>query len=283
MPTRAVTSLGFEPEARTMGGWLLDRPEVLQFLFYPRREVEYAPARPGVIPVRFEVAPQVQVGGRLYPASQHAPAILFFHGNGEIAADYDAISALYTRLGLTLLVVDYRGYGTSDGLPTSSNLLADALRIYEALSTVLAEVGAKPARLYVMGRSLGSAPAIEVARHAGDHLAGLIVESGFADTFALLARLGLRVQGADEERDGFGNAVKMANIQIPTLIIHGQDDVLIPCTEGQELHRCSEASDKRLALIPGAGHNDLLWVGQTQYLEALRSLTAPSAQPLPGR
>jgi pimeloyl-ACP methyl ester carboxylesterase len=253
-------------------GWLLDRPEVLRFLFYPRREAEYAPARQGVIPVRFEVAPRVQVGGRLYPANQHASAILYFHGNGEIAADYDGISALYTKLGLTLLVVDYRGYGTSDGQPTSSNLLADALQVYEALSTVFAETGAKPARLYVMGRSLGSAPAIEVARHASDGLAGLIIESGFTDTFALLARLGLRIQGADEERDGFGSAVKMGSIRVPTLIIHGQSDVLIPATDGRELYRCSAASDKRLLLIPGAGHNDLLWVGQTQYLEALQSL-----------
>ncbi len=257
-----------------MTAWLLDRPEVLPFLFHPRREAAYARTRPGVVPVAFEVEPRVRVGGRLYPAGQQAPAILFFHGNGEIAADYDEISSLYTRLGLTLLVVDYRGYGTSDGQPTASHLLADAWQVFEGLSTVLTGQGAAPARVYVMGRSLGSAAAIEVAQYAGDRLAGLIVESGFADTFALLARLGLRIQGADEEQDGFGNAAKMARIQMPTLIIHGQNDVLIPATEGQELHRRSASGSKRLVLIPGAGHNDLLWVGRTAYSEAVRSLTA---------
>jgi pimeloyl-ACP methyl ester carboxylesterase len=266
-----------------MTGSLLDRPEVLRFLFYPRAWAAGAPTPPGVIPVSFEVAPHVSVGGRLYFAGQRAPAILFFHGNGEIAADYDEISTLYTRLGLTLLVVDYRGYGTSDGQPTSSHLLADAIRIFDTLSAVLAETGTSPARLYVMGRSLGSAAAIEVARHAGNRLAGLIIESGFADTFALLARLGLRVQGADEERDGFGNAVKMQSIRMPTLIIHGHNDVLIPATEGQELYCRSAASDKRLVLIPGAGHNDLLWVGRSQYFEALQSLTTPDTQSLRGR
>lgn len=257
-----------------MTGWLLDRPEVLQFLFHPRREGAYAPARPGVVPLTFQVEPHVRVGARLYPAGRQAPAILFFHGNGEIAADYDEIAALYTDLGLTLLVVDYRGYGTSDGQPASRHLLADAVQVFEALSTALPGKGADPARLYVMGRSLGSAAAIEVARHGGDRLAGLVVESGFADTFALLARLGLRVAGAEEKRDGFGNAAKMEEIPLPTLIIHGQDDVLIPADEGRELHRRSAASDKRLVLIPGAGHNDLLWAGRRVYMEAVRSFVA---------
>jgi len=109
-----------------------------------------------------------------------------------------------------------------------------------------------------------------VALHAGERLAGLIIESGFADTFALLVRLGLRVRGADEERDGFGNPAKVERIATRTLIIHGRTDVLIPASDGRELyHRCA-APDKRLVLIPGAGHNDLMMVGMSQYFEAIR-------------
>ena len=135
-----------------------------------------------------EVEPGVNVGGRLYPATDEAPAILYFHGNGEIAADYDGIAPLYTRLGITLLVMDYRGYGRSDGTPTAGNLLADAVATFDAVGHIFEKNDLTPARLYVMGRSLGSAAAIEVALHAGEQLAGLIVESGFSDTFALLAR-----------------------------------------------------------------------------------------------
>jgi fermentation-respiration switch protein FrsA (DUF1100 family) len=120
-----------------------------------------------------------------------------------------------------------------------------------------------------MGRSLESAAAIEVALHAGERLAGLIVESGFADTFALLARLGVEVQGADEERDGFGNAAKMARVTVPTLIIHGQADVLIPAADGQKLYNRCAAPHRRVLLIPGAGHNDLMMVGMAEYFDAI--------------
>jgi hypothetical protein len=258
---------------------LLDQPAVLQVLFYPRREDEFPLCPPGVYPVAVEVEPGVAVGGRLYPAGAEAPAILYFHGNGEIAADYDDIAPLYTRLGITLLVADYRGYGTSGGRPTAGHLLADAVTLFDQVGQVLADHGLAPETLTVMGRSLGSAAAIEVALHRQERLAGLIVESGFADTFALLARLGLRVQGADEARDGFGNAAKIDQVHTPTLILHGQSDVLIPAGDGRELHRWSAASDKRLVLIPGAGHNDLLWVGRRAYFDAIRALVFPVPGP----
>ncbi len=249
---------------------LLDRPEVLQVLFHPRGEYGAATPAPAVRPVAVEVEPNLIVGGRLYPAQADAPAILFYHGNGEIAADYDQIARLYTQMDVTLLVVDYRGYGRSRGTPTAGNLLADAVTVFDALGRVLKENRLIPSRLYVMGRSLGSAAAIEVASHAAGRLAGLIIESGFSDTFALLARLGVGVRGADEERDGFGNGVKMARINTPTLIIHGGSDVLIPAADGRELYDRCAADDKRWVLIPDGGHNDLMMVGLTAYLEAVR-------------
>ena len=249
---------------------LLDQPEVLRILFYPRRDVLAFPP-PGVSLVAVEVEPGLTVGGRLYPAGPEAPAILYYHGNGEIAADYDGIAPLYTRMGITLLVMDYRGYGRSDGIPTAHDLLADAVAVFDAVGTVFEGNDLAPRQLYVMGRSLGSAAAVEVALHAGEQLAGLIVESGFADTFALLARLGLRIQDVDEARDGFGNPAKMERIATRTLVIHGQADVLIPASDGRELYRRCAAPDKQLVLIPGAGHNDLMMVGMSQYFGAIRT------------
>jgi len=249
---------------------LLDRPEVSQVLFYPRRAYGLALASGGARSIEVEVEPGIVLGGQLYPATPDAPAILFFHGNGEIAEDYDDIAPMYTQLGITLLVMDYRGYGTSGGAPTASYLLSDAVAVFQAMGRVLHENSLAPARLYVMGRSLGSAAAIEIAARADELLAGLIVESGFANTFALLARLGLQVRGADEERDGFGNPDKISRITLPVLIIHGQDDVLIPATDAHELHRRCASPDKQLVLIPRAGHNDLMMVGMKVYMEAIR-------------
>jgi alpha-beta hydrolase superfamily lysophospholipase len=249
---------------------LLDHPQILRVLFHPRREGMRLLHSLDVRPVAVQVEPGLNVGGRLYPADPDDPAILYYHGNGEIAADYDDIALLYTRMGITLLVMDYRGYGRSDGAPTAHNLLADAVTVFDAVGRVFEDNDLTPAQLYVMGRSLGSAAAIETALHAREQLAGLIVESGFADTFALLARLGVGVQDADEERDGFGNPAKMARITTRTLVIHGQADVLIPASNGQELYRRCAAPDKQLLLIPGGGHNDLMMVGMAEYFEAIR-------------
>jgi alpha-beta hydrolase superfamily lysophospholipase len=248
-----------------MTDYTLDHPAVLRVLFHPRRELGFGTNSTRVQPVSVEVEPGISVGGRLYAAGDSAPAILYFHGNGEIAADYDDIAPMYTKMGLTLLVMDYRGYGRSDGTPTGSNLLTDAVAIFEATGEILAEHGLNPTQVYVMGRSLGSASAIEVASHADNRLAGLIVESGFADTFALVARLGGPAIQADDAEQGFGNASKIGQITIPTLIIHGKADYLIPASDGQTLYDGCTAPDKQLVLIPGAGHNDLMWVGMEQY------------------
>jgi len=253
---------------------ILDQPAARQVLFHPRRDYQASNGSfrmPDVRLISVQVEPDLCVGGRLYPYTAEAPLILYYHGNGEIAADYDDIAALYKQIGTSLLVMDYRGYGTSDGSPTASNLLTDAIAVFEAVDRILQDHNLAPAQLCVMGRSLGSAAAIEIARHAEKRLSGLIVESGFADTFALLARLGVRVQNADEDRDGFGNASKLSQITTRTLIIHGQDDILIPASDGQELHRRCAACDKKMVLIPRAGHNDLMLVGMRQYFEAIRA------------
>lgn len=249
---------------------ILEQPEVLRMLFHPRRDYGFPYSTSSVRVVMVEVEQGVSAGGRLYPAGPQDSAILFFHGNGEIAADYDDIAPMYKQLGITLLVMDYRGYGISTGAPTASNLLADAVIVFDEVGSIFQENGLAPSQLYVMGRSLGSAAAIEVALFGGEHLSGMIIESGFADTFALLARLGIRVPGADEERDGFGNLSKIGRINTRTLVIHGEDDVLIPPADGRELYHNCASRDKQLVLIPGAGHNDLMMVGMKRYFEAIK-------------
>jgi alpha-beta hydrolase superfamily lysophospholipase len=260
-------------EGEPMTDYTLDHPAILRVLFHPRRELGFGVSSTRVQPVSVEVEPGISVGGRLYAAGDSAPVILYFHGNGEIAADYDDIAPMYTKMGITLLVMDYRGYGRSDGTPTGSNLLADAAVIFEASEGILAEHDLSPAQVYVMGRSLGSASAIQVASHAGNQLSGLIVESGFAGTFALVARLGGPAIQANDAEQGFGNAYKISQITIPTLIIHGKADYLIPASEGETLYHRSAAADKQLVLIPDAGHNDLMWVGMEKYFGAIDQFT----------
>ncbi|MFO1154399.1 MAG: alpha/beta fold hydrolase [Rhodospirillales bacterium] len=252
---------------------VLDRPEVLSILFYPRRDVGAGVSAVGVHPVLIEVASGVAVGGRIYAAGNNDPMILYFHGNGEIASDYDSIAPLYNRLGVTLFVVDYRGYGSSDGAPTATALIADARVCHRlARETAKSAAGLEPGKVFVMGRSLGSAAALEIAQVAGTSgdIDGIIIESGFAYTFPLIERIGyLQIADAYEHKDGFGNLEKMAEIRVPTLIIHGERDWIIPVGDAEALFEACPASDKRFVRVAGAGHNDLMLVGRRPYFEAI--------------
>lgn len=249
---------------------LLDRPDVLNVLFYPRRDFGVPLRSETVHPIAIPVAEGIDLGGIAYAGGPEAPVILYFHGNGEIASDYVDIASLYTRIGVTLFVVDYRAYGASGGQPSSSGLIADAMPVFEQTPALLAQNGVACPRLFVMGRSLGSAPALEIAQRAGNRIAGLIIESGFAYTIALIERLsGRTLHGADEERDGFGNLRKIRQVRTPTLIIHGEEDWIIPVEDGIALHEACGAAEKTLMTMPRAGHNDLLLLAQRRYFQAI--------------
>jgi alpha-beta hydrolase superfamily lysophospholipase len=244
-----------------------DRPEVSQFIFYPRRD--HAP-QDGITLHPVEVEEGATVVCRFYPAPEGIATILYFHGNGETAGDYDLVSSLYTALGINLFVADYRGYGLSNGEPTIRHILDDAHPIFERLREVLKQGGYSEA-VFVMGRSLGSAPAIEVAFQSHNALRGLIVESGFSDAFRLLSYIGLPLKLPQQYEEDFPNGYKMGSIRIPTLLIHAAEDHLIPLREAEELLRLSAAEEKRLVVIPRADHNTLMMVGRERYFQEIEA------------
>jgi hypothetical protein len=92
---------------------ILDRPEILQFIFYPRRDFSPHPRVPNAVNHLIPVDEGISISCRFYFDDETSPNILFFHGNGEIASDYDDIAPLYTQLGINFFVADYRGYGLS--------------------------------------------------------------------------------------------------------------------------------------------------------------------------
>lgn len=248
---------------------LLDHPHVIQVMFHPRREGDLA-FSPHSRELRFPLDHSLYLGARLFVADPEGPVILYWHGNGEIAADYEDISQLYTAMGINLLVVDFRGYGISTGTPTGSNLLADAVVVLKQVREVMRGHGLTCSKLFVMGRSMGSAAAIEIAFRDPDAIDGLILESGFAFTIPLLERLsGMPLSGIDESH-GFGNDEKISKVSTPTLIIHGEEDDIIPVTDGRALFEQSGAQKKQIVTIDSAGHNDLMLVDQTAYFDAIR-------------
>ncbi len=249
----------------------LDRPEVTMFLFHPRPEARPQEAGPGR-QVMIPVAADVEIGGCFYIAAKSAPSILFFHGNGEIVSDYEDLGPVYNQMGVNFLPVDYRGYGRSTGSPTVTAMMQDCHPIFAFVRQWLSENGCT-GPLVLMGRSLGSAPALELASRYPGEFQGLIIESGFAHAAPLLSLLGVDVAAIGfEEKKGFRNIDKIRSVDGSCLVIHAEQDHIIPFSDGEELYEACGAARKRLLKIPGANHNDLLYAGFREYMNAIRQL-----------
>jgi fermentation-respiration switch protein FrsA (DUF1100 family) len=248
---------------------ILDRPEILSFLFYPRKESFFSRSDSSEDDILIPVAEDVVIGARFHRAATSSPTILFFHGNGEIVSDYDDLGPIYVKLGVNFLPVDYRGYGRSTGRPTVSAMMGDCHTIFTYVRDWLKERGHK-GPLVVMGRSLGSISALEIASNYGDEIDCLIIESGLAYAIPLLQLLGIDAGhlGISEE-DGFSNIEKIQAFHKPTLIIHAEYDHIIPFSDGEALFEASPATDKRFLMIPGANHNDIFARGLTDYMDAI--------------
>ena len=249
----------------------LDHPVVNERLFFPRPDPG-RPAPAGSEDLLVELQGGVRLAARYYPTDTSLPTILHFHGNGEIVADYDLLAPAFHAAGCSLVCVDYRGYGRSTGKPTAGTLLADAHAVLDAVVAFLQQ-RSHGDLLVVMGRSLGSAPAIELARARSEVLAGLIIESGFARTPALLATLGVPPAMAPPER-GPDNDDKLAAIELPLLILHAKLDRLIPFWHAEQNYQHATAQRKALIGIPNADHNTIIAFGGQRYWGGIANFLA---------
>jgi len=252
---------------------ILDRPEILMYLFHPRPEFGRSVSASGhkdfMIPVEADIA----VGARLHVAGKSACNILFFHGNGEIVADYDDFGRMMNQLGINFLAVDYRGYGRSTGQPTVTAMMRDCHMTFDFVKKWL-QKNDYPGPLVLMGRSLGSASVLELAMHYAAGIDGLIVESGFAYAGPLLALLGIDIAEIGFKEDkGFGNIDKIHAFTKPTLIIHAEADHIIPFSDGEALFEACSATDKTFLKISGADHNDIFMRGLKDYMAAVTKFT----------
>ncbi|MEW6440250.1 MAG: alpha/beta fold hydrolase [bacterium] len=255
----------------------LDRPEILMFLFHPRQEWGGSGGEGLYEEVLVPVEHNAVVGGRLYWSGRESPSILFFHGNGEIVADYEDLAPQYAQIGINFMPMDYRGYGRSTGRPTITSMMRDCHVIFDYVQTMLRE-RRHGGPLIVMGRSLGSASALELVYGYGNRIDGLIIESGFAYAEPLLHLLGIDMKALGiTEAEGFRNVDKIRSFDKPTLIIHAENDHIIPLSDGQALYQACPAEEKRLLIIAGAHHNDIFLQGMATYLEAVRELADRSA------
>ncbi len=250
----------------------LDRPEILNAVFHPRPEGPRSPSGEDTEDLLIPVGTGISLGARLHRAKNGGPVILFFHGNGEIVADYDDLAPMYVNVGINFLPVDYRGYGRSTGFPTVTGMMSDCHVVFTYVKQFL-KTNAYTGPLVVMGRSLGSASALDLACQHKDQIDGLVIESGFAYTIPLLRRLGIDTDGFGIEEDSaFCNLDKIGGFDKPLLIIHAEYDHIIPFSEGEALFGACPAFHKTLLKIEKADHNTILAYGLNDYLRALSKL-----------
>jgi len=249
----------------------LDQPGITQFLFHPRKDTGSTSIES--LDSSVPVDDNITVNVRFHMDKNDFPNILFFHGNGEIVSDYDDIAPVYHQNGLNFVAADYRGYGKSTGNPSASNMIKDSHIIFKHFIDWLKKNNFS-GPIIVMGRSLGSAPALELAANYSKDISGLIIESGFASTVKLLMRLGIpaRDMGLTEQK-GFNNLLKISNFMKPTLIIHAQNDLIIPISDAENLQSYCGARSKQFQMVPGADHNSIMMVAGKQYFELIKAFT----------
>ena len=240
----------------------LDDPNISMNSFFPRQG--WTPTPEGVQDYTVNVGDDIGLSCRFFSYGNSAPTILFFYGNGETAIDYNSIAPFYNQIGLNFFVADYRGYGKSGGSPSFTTMLSDANTVLEAMRIVLGASGYQ-GPVYVMGRSMGRHSAFELAAKEDPAINGVIIESGRPSLGQFTG--GLVPQQADELEEAY--RAKAASIAIPVLVIHGEMDALAPLGAAEEMFRNFASTEKKMLVIPGAGHNDLLFKGLDEYFTAI--------------
>lgn len=236
---------------------------VSRFLYYPDPDWSVTPERLGLDAEEVELAPEpgVQLHAWFFPHPTPLATLLFCHGNaGNVSHRLENVYYL-SRTGFQVLLFDYRGYGHSTGQPSEEGLYRDAMAAWEHL-VGRSDTAAAPRLIF--GRSLGGAVAVELATRANAD--GLIIESTFT-SIRTLARLMFPLP-LPELPVKYDSLAKIARIAMPLLVIHGDQDELIPVADGQALF---EAASQPKAWFPiaGAGHNDTYLRGGQAYFRRL--------------
>ena len=229
---------------------------------YPAPRTVGAISAPGFDRVILPTADGLDLAALYRPASGRR-TIVFFHGNGDSLRGSLIATRAIAAAGFGVLLPEYRGYGGNPGSPSESGLYADA----RAAIAFLRRQGLGPGDIVAIGNSLGSGPAMEVA--TGEQLGGLIIVSGFTSLPSVAAdATGLPI--AALVRDKFDNATKLARSTTPTLILHADDDRVVPLAHGQRL---ALARKTFLMVFAGGGHGlayaPAAGTAEVRWLEAL--------------
>lgn len=265
----ALVLLGVLALGALMRGRLVDA-----LVFQPERGRGPSPAALGVAadPLFLVTEDGVRIHSFWLAAPGADRAVLFLHGNAGSAWHRLENAALLAALGTHVLLLDYRGYGESEGRPSEAGIHADARA---GLRHLVTDLGIPERRVVLFGRSLGGAVAVELA--VDRSLAGVILES----TFSSLADLGRRLfgpPGAWFAQGRFDSMARIRRVRAPLLFFHGDADDIVDPSLGRRLFE-GATSPKAFESLRGAGHNDTVGVGGTPYLTRIHRFLDEVAPP----
>ena len=209
-------------------------------------------------------------------ANPNAPVLFYLHGNGGTISYFSYLIPLWQSLGLSIFMIDYRGYGISesDRFPDEKSLYEDA-RI--GLNYLLNDRQISPEKILVYGFSLGGAIAVEILTQSALKVGGLVLEGTFTSirNMADFASQGSWLKFYWFPLDfllhqRFDTQSKISRLASPVLFIHGTDDRTIPFSMSEELFALAP-EPKYLSLIPSADHLNLVEVANNQYLNCLQT------------
>jgi fermentation-respiration switch protein FrsA (DUF1100 family) len=188
--------------------------------------------------------------------------LLVSHGNAEDLGDDRFWLEDLRQAGFSVLGYDYQGYGTSQGKPGEQVLYEDETAAYDYLTTNL-KIPAE--RIIILGRSVGSGPAVHLA--ARKPAAGLVLQSPFLSAYRVMTQVPIL------PFDRFPNYSDIRRVHCPVLIIHGTRDTVINPEHGRKLYELANPP-KQFFWVEGAGHNDLEMVAGKAYFKALQDFAA---------
>lgn len=238
-----------------------------RFIYFPdlpSRQVTATPADIGLAfeAVRLGTADGETLAGWYIPAPAARGTLLYLHGNGgNIGHRLDPI-AVFHRLGLNILIIDYRGYGASTGKPGEEGTYLDALAAWDYL---IQEKRHLPQRIVLFGESLGGSIAAWLA--ARQTPAGLVLYASFTSVPELAQALYPIFPASLLARYRYDTRAALASVHCPLLILHSPEDEIVPFSHGQALLAAAR-EPKRLVELRG-GHNDALLLSREVYSQAV--------------
>lgn len=206
----------------------------------------------------------VRLHAYFIPSDKSDLAVLMFHGNAGNASHRLPDAVGLWELGVSVLLLDYRGYGLSEGKPSEEGVYLDARA---AMAYMVGDRGFPERRIAIYGRSLGTAVAVDLAR--GRKLSGVILVAPMSTGKDVVEKSGLGwlAIGVGEPFDSMS---KIDEIEAPLLIFHGPDDEVIPIDLGRKLFDAATV-EKEFVVVDGAGHNDLVGFAPGLYYEKIRA------------